>query len=289
MIDIPPRPASLLRSTFLLAWLACASAPAWGQEAPATAQESTPVPTDVIPEELPFETRVKDPVFSALVGLVSSNSYGTLSREQLARNLERRNLKSKLPYQEVQSVTRARGTDDRSATVTVSFDGDLKLPVPYSLLGYHPGSFLASQDCVFREWIIGDLTLDHPEKVKGEWTHRPIHLKRVHLYGLDRGKISIDFDGWLDTMLGGTLDDTDVVGLILFEYEGVWTGMATGYSKKGSGRSGAFNFEEDEIMFPGPDEMKTIGRTLRKKIESWLPDWPVWSERLGSGDPGGAR
>lgn len=83
MIDIPPRPASLLRSTFLLAWLACASAPAWGQEAPATAQESTPLPTDVIRKNSRSRPGSRTPVFSALVGLVSSNSYGTLSREQL--------------------------------------------------------------------------------------------------------------------------------------------------------------------------------------------------------------
>lgn len=174
----------------------------------------------------------------------------------MARNLERRNLKSKLPYQEVRDRDpragdrRSHRNGDRVVRRRPQAPGSRAQPPRLPTRAH----YLASQDCVFREWIIGDLTLDHPEKVKGEWTHRPIHLERVHLYGLNRGKISIDFDGWLDTMLGGTLDDTDVVGLILFEYEGVWTGMATGYSKKGSGRSGAFNFEEDEIMFPGPGD-----------------------------------
>ncbi|MFN8548087.1 MAG: hypothetical protein U0527_09015 [Candidatus Eisenbacteria bacterium] len=238
-------------------------------------------PLPELPEVLPFEPIVKEPVFAMLVGLVDTDSYGTLTREHIVRDLRRRKLSSKLPYQWVRSVTRESEDPGNTATVTVVFDHKMDLPVPYSLLGYHPGSFIASDSCVFREWRLGDITLQHPYQEKGKWLYRPLRIEDVHAYGLATGMISIDFDAWLDRLLGGALDDTDVVGLVLFKYNGVWTGMATGYSKGKSGRSGAFNFEKDEIMFPGPDEMKTIGRTLRGKMEEWLLTWPDWYIREG--------
>jgi len=257
------------------------SVPSSDQLTAPTSVVSADPPLPELPEVLPFEPIVKEPVFAMLVGLVDTDSYGTLTREHIVRDLRRRKLTSKLPYQWVRSVTRESEDPGNTATVTVVFDHKMDLPVPYSLLGYHPGSFIASDSCVFREWRLGDITLQHPYQEKGKWLYRPIRIENVHAYGLATGGISIDFDAWLDRLLGGALDDTDVVGLVLFKYNGVWTGMATGYSKGKSGRSGAFNFEKDEIMFPGPDEMKTIGRTLRGKMEEWLLTWPDWYIREG--------
>ena len=251
------------------------------EEAPSIFSADDSQPT--LPEILPYQPEIKEPVFALLVGLVETDSYGMLTRDHLIRDLRRRKLSSHLPYQWVTSVTRESEYPGQTATVTITFDHDMDLPVPYSILGYHPGSFLASDSCVFREWRLGDITLQHPYQEKGKWLYRPLKIEDVHAYGLTSGKISIDFDGWLDNMMGGALDDTYVVGLILFKYNGVWTGMATGYSKDKAGRSGGFNFEKDEIMFPGPDEMKTIGRTLRGKMEEWLLSWPDWYYSSGDG------
>ncbi|MCA9726131.1 MAG: hypothetical protein KC729_00505 [Candidatus Eisenbacteria bacterium] len=224
-----------------------------------------------LPIDLPQTAGVKDPIFSILVGLVEANIYGTLTRDRLKMQLERRHQKSHLPYDSVREVTRLPKGDGRpTEEITVHFDGRLKLPIPYSILGYNPGSFRASERCVFREWDLGTVTLQHARKVDDRVETVPVVLENVHLFGLDEGEVSLDIDGWLDRMMGGNLDDTDIVGLMLCRYQGKWMGVAMGYNKDHRGRSGALDFGEDKVVFPSPDEIKTVGRTMRSRVEGFL-------------------
>ncbi len=97
-----------------------------------------------------------------------------------------------------------------------------------------------------------------------------IVLENAHLYGLEDGEITLDIDGWVDRMFGGNLDDTDIVGLLLCRYEGKWIGVAMGYNERERGRSGALDFGADKVVFPSPDEIKTVGRTMRSRVEGLL-------------------
>lgn len=237
----------------------------------------TGVPTlGSLPEELPIQTEVKDPIFSILVGLVMHDLYGTLDGEHLERALERSGKKTDLPYRELVSLTRSPVEARATANVTVVFKRDLDLAIPYHILGYHPGAFEVAETCVFREWILGTMHFRHPYKERGEVKVREIAIEEAHLFGLDEGKVAIDVDAWIDHLLGGAIDDTNVKALMLFKYDGRWIGLATGYATDHSGRTGAFDFAKDEIMFPGPDEMKTVGRTMRGRTEEWLKNWPDW-------------
>lgn len=231
--------------------------------------------SDGLPAVFPAIAEVREPVFSILIGLVSHDCYGTLTRARLEEEISRTGRKSHLPWREVREVVRTSVEPGRTAEVSVIFERDVDLPVPYSLLGYHPGSFTASDTCLFREWILGPVTLRHPYEERGQTRYRDVVLEDVHAFGVGRGKVAIDFDGWLDRLLGGSLDDTEVRGLLLFRWDGRWVGVATGYNKDHSGRSGGFDFAKDEILFPGPDEVKTIGRTMRSRMESWMPHWPT--------------
>lgn len=228
-----------------------------------------------LPDRLPFDSTVKDPVFAILVGLVQTELFGTLDREHLAQELEMRKAKSPLPYRELRTLTRLPVMEGSSAEITVDFDHDIDLPIPYSILGYHPGGFKATQTCVFHEWILGTIKFQHAYKEGGVVKTREVTVDDAHLFALSQGTITIDVDAWVDRLLGGALDDTDVKALLVFRYQDKWTGLATGYAVKDhSGRSGAFDFTKDSIMFPGPDEMKTIGRTMRKRSEEWAAFWP---------------
>ena len=61
-------------------------------------------PVASLPEVLPFEPQVKDPVFAVLLALVRSGLYGVLTREHLERELARRSVRSRLPYRVVREV-----------------------------------------------------------------------------------------------------------------------------------------------------------------------------------------
>ena len=49
-------------------------------------------------------------------------------------------------------------------------------------------------------------------------------------------------------------------------------GVATGYSKQGRGRSGAFSFREDKLVFPNRPAFKALGSYVRGRLEREIPE-----------------
>ena len=235
-----------------------------------------------LPRTLDPAPMVKDPVFGLLIGLVSSGEYGDLSGDRLGAELRRLHANSVLPYQALDTLTRLPVKAGRTATVKVTFHGDLNLPIPYSILGYHPGSFNTSQTCIFREWIFDRLLL--PQDVEGSAAANPptLELDDVHLFGVAQGKVLIDIDGWLDSLMGDKLDDTWVTGLLLCRYRGEWFGFAMGYNRKGEGRSGALSFTKDRILFPTPAELRIVGPRMRAQMESLMKWWTMDEQRAAA-------
>jgi len=222
-----------------------------------------------LPDPLPTDAQVKDPVFSVLVGLIRADLYGALTRERLEKELAGRNGRSRLPYRRMRELSRAPEPGGRTATVTLVLDSALKLPIPYSILWYHPGRFATSETCTFREWMLGSVAVPAP-RPKGASPPPPVTLDDVHLFALDHGRIEVDVDAWLDKLLGGALDDTTVTGVLLFRRQGRWLAVAVGYNKDGKGRAGTFDFAQDEIVFPVPAEMKAVAREMRSRLESLI-------------------
>jgi hypothetical protein len=147
--------------------------------------------------------------------------------------------------------------------VTVSFTGRLDMPIPYQILGYHPGSVTGSEGCEFQEWAWDTFV------VPAGGPHEPeVHLEGLHLLRLRSGRLSVDIDWWLDALMGSALDDTEVAAVGLFRHQGRWIGMALGKNKKGQNRSGAFDFGADRIVFPFTQELRVVARQLRWKLEA---------------------
>ena len=243
-----------------MAALLTSSKPLWAETDP---------PIVGLPIRIPIAEGVEDPVFSILIGLIENEIYGTLSQSRLQHEINRQERTSNLPYEDILEVTRLPANAERSTVeVEIRFDGDIKLPVPYSILGYNPGSIRASSICRFQEWDLGDFVLAHPvKKTEDESRAEPVELKDAHLYGIVEGSLLLDIDGWLDKLMGGKLDDTNITALLLCRYEGDWHGFAMGYNGDKKGRSGALNFREDKIVFPSSAQIKTVGRKMRSRAE----------------------
>jgi hypothetical protein len=247
---------------------------------PAPSPEPVPfAPTtpDSLPLGLPpllrLEPAVKDPVFALLVGLVQDGVYGTLTEPRVQAELDRARLESELPYRSLADLTRLPVIAGKTALVRVRFNGPLNLPIPYSILGYHPGSFNVSETTVFREWIFPSMQLIHDETKDGKTSRQILEITDVHLFGVQDGAVYIDIDAWLDLLMGDALDDTIVTCLMLCRYQGQWLGFAMGYAKDGTGRSGAFSFAKDQIVFPTPAELRTVGREMRRRKELFMQSW----------------
>ena len=218
-----------------------------------------------LPEVLPFEPQVKEPVFAVLLALVRSGLYGVLTREHLERDLKRKGARSRLPYRTVREVARLPALG-QAATVSVRFEGPLDVPIPYSILWYHPGRIRGGDSCSFREWRLGTVRLPHETKPGAPPT--TLELSDVHLLGLEAGRLEVDIDGWLDRLMGSAIDDTALTGLAVFGYGGREYGMALGFNPQRRARSGAFDFQEDQIVFPYPSELRTVGRLMRWRLEA---------------------
>jgi hypothetical protein len=220
-----------------------------------------------LPDVLPVGAQVKDPVFSVLVGLIQADLYGALTRERLEQELLGRSGRSRLPYRRMRELARVRKPGGATAQVRLVLDSDVQLPIPYSILWYHPGRFATSETCTFREWMLGSVDVPLPAR-KGAGPPPPVRLDDVHLFALDEGQIEVDIDAWLDKLMGGALDDTTVTGILLCRRQGRWLSVAVGHNKDGRGRAGTFDFARDEIVFPTPPEMKAVAREMRSRLQS---------------------
>lgn len=192
---------------------------------------------------------------------------GSIDAATLDSTVRQASRESRLPYQHLRVLTREPEPDSPTMRIEASFREPLRLPVPYQILGYNPGSLRASQNVVFREWNLGRLSLEHRDGKKKQ----EVVLSDVHLFGVRQGTVWVDIDGWIDRMLGGQMDDTRITGLVLFRHEGQRYGMAVGYNRSWQGRSGLLSLAEDKIRFPSPPPLKSAAWKLRHILEALQP------------------
>ncbi|MBD3236689.1 MAG: hypothetical protein GF330_08295 [Candidatus Eisenbacteria bacterium] len=233
------------------------------------------VDTLAIPRAPVLADSVIDGVFAYLLGLLDRQKFGAVTGAHLQRVLEVTDTRSCVPTDLVREIRRAQASSE-DGWARARFHEDLDFPVPYSILGYHPGSLLASRDALFEERYFPRLRIPNPDPDEPE----TIEIRDVTLWSLVSGEIVIDIDGWVDFLLGGRLDDTYVVALAVFRFEGERLAVATGFNDEGRGRSGTLDLSRNTIRFPASSANKAIGRGLRGHavrslgrlgIPAWVP------------------
>lgn len=206
---------------------------------------------------------VGDPLLSFLVGVLDADAYGRVGRA-LLDSVVTVGGGSKLPYEHIVKLERRR-LQARAAKsdVEVRLSKPVDLGVPYSILGYHPGSVRAPEHVSLREWRIPRHAI---RWVDGDRSREDV-FQDIHLFSLEEGRVEMDVDWWLDKLLGKKLDDTHLVGFAVMKHEGRRYAVAFGYTKGGQGRSGCFDLEKDEIIFPAPKKFLHLGREMRTRVE----------------------
>lgn len=244
---------------------------------PGTAPGDQPAPAGEIPgEEISIpESQVTDRFYGYLIGLVDANACGVVDGAQLERVLKDKLGKTAIPFETIDEIKRECAPGSAVRDVTINFKKDLDTPVPYSILGYHPGSVAASQTVKFLEWHM-------PSQKISASKEQTLDLSQIFIFGVYEGWAVVDIDAWVDKILGGFLDDTRIVTVALFKYKGDWHGLAAGYGRSGEGRSGIFNFRTNKILFPTPKELQVVAPYFRsfvvrtKHLESPMPPDDRW-------------
>jgi len=217
-----------------------------------------------VPAAARLAADVKDPVFALLAGLLDDGVFGELD-PAFVDSVVTAHGTTKLPHRSMRRLTRIPA--EQHSTLTLQVEEEFKVPVPYSILGYNPGSLSTSPDLELWQWGLGD----HPYwTTDGEGQRQRVLLLDAQLFGLSAGSVRMDVDWWLDKLLGSRLDDVDLVGFLIFRRDDHRYAVAFGYNPSGRGRTGVFDLTTDEIVFPAPSEYLQIGRDMRAKVEGWM-------------------
>jgi hypothetical protein len=206
---------------------------------------------------------VKDPVFALLAGLLDAGAFGRIERTVLD-SIASAHGGSRLPYRRIRSLEREPVAGEAGSTIRIDFGRPVELGVPYSILGYHPGSLRASSVVVLRECALGDVTF----RVPGGAGLVDVTAQDVHLFGLVDGSLRADVDALFDWLMGDKADDVDVSGVLLLRQGGHRFGVAFGYNPGHQGRSGVFDLTGDAFAFPAPRSFLAMGRTMRERWEA---------------------
>jgi len=208
-----------------------------------------------------------EPFLAFMLGAVDSDWEGRVTGKQVREAIHRLERRSSLPINGLLALSRRSRETQSQAQWIITFDGKQHLPVPYSLLGYRPGHIKVSEALVLDEWTLGDFVFPWGPK------NKPIQvvLRDVTLWAINPGTLFMDIDGWLDLLLGKTVDDTHIVGLALFRYEGERYAVALGYNREGEGASGMIHLRKNMLMFPYPGRFQHAAQLLRARLERLAP------------------
>jgi len=226
---------------------------------------------------------VQEPLFEFLLGMVEQDSLGTWTGADLAAYVRRAGRPSRFPLEEVVRISRRRPPTPRSAHYpgaevravwSLELTGNLDRPMPYSILGYHPGSLRVAGRLVLAELAPQILTL-HAGGGEGPGTFR---VTGFRVFALEEGYVLLDADGWLDALLGGGLDDAWIVGFVTAREDGRRVGLGVSLGRDGRRIYGEFDFARDAILAHGRPRASAMSRAGRTWLDPDRAHLPVpWS------------
>ena len=222
-------------------------------------------------EEAAPQNEATEPLFAFLLSLVNGDSLGAWSGDDVAAYAAARGQVSKFPIEVVESIRRRRPQQDESARWPdtelramweIRLVESLDRPMPYSILGYHPGSLRVSRELLLSELALGNKTFF----VDGEGGPQGRRLGAVRALRLDRGSVILDADSLPDFVLGGNLDDAWTVGFAVAREGATQVGLAVSVKRDGGPIFGQFDFEQDRIMKSG----SPLGSQLSAYCRGWF-------------------
>ena len=222
---------------------------------------------------------IRDPFFEFVVRIVEEDSLGTWSREDLLAYVSASGRETKLPVDQVVALSRLSCDEPGHRVVRLELADDLELPLPYSILGYHPGTLYVSRVLEATESNPHDAVLHLPG---GGDRSRKFWVSEVRVLTFVVGHVVLDVDGLIDRLLGKKLDDAWLECFVLArvvnapapEDNGL-NGLALGRSRKDRPLSGSFDFRRDKVLPNGRPVAKALSYHCRR--HNIFPESRAWS------------
>lgn len=226
---------------------------------------------------------VIEPFFGFMLNIMDADTTGTWTGRDIARIAAESGHESRLPVELIleirrrrpHPVERQRWPEARLLAMwEFRLDGDVKHSMPYSILGYHPGSFFVAEHLVLSELALGSVTFDTGEEEYAEGRT----VSDIRALRLDSGWVVLDADFLPDKILGGALDDAWTQGFVAGWEGPERVGITVAVKRDGGTIFGQFDFREDKIMRSG----SPLGSALSRFCRGWFMQpgsspLPIWS------------
>jgi hypothetical protein len=227
---------------------------------------------------------IVEPFFAFVLDQAAADSLGLWRTAALKAYAAARGTPSRLPVEHLVSLERRRpapGSEGRypgarvAAEWVLAFDDRLSFPLPYSLLGYHPGSLRLASTLVLAELAPVDLTLSW--RVKRGREQHPV--KQVRVFVCERGYMLLDADAFVDHLLGDLLDDAWTVGFATARDGDHWLAISLMLGREGRAMYGEFDLARDRIEPHGRPLAEALAAAARRWQEPFADRLPVpWVE-----------
>lgn len=197
----------------------------------------------------PDAPEINEPFFAMVLQWALDDSLGTWSGDDVRAYAEQLGRPSKFPLEDLVSFTRSRPhkNDEVNWPAThihaiwdIELVSDLDPAMPYSILGYHPGTLRISGKIRMAEVHLGSVSLN---SVDGS-----THVTDIQLFRLEWGTLVLDVDGWLDALLGKRLDDSAMLGFVAAREDGRLIGLAVSIGNEGRSIYGELDFQRDKVL-----------------------------------------
>jgi hypothetical protein len=198
---------------------------------------------------------VRDTFFAWLVGVVDAGRDASIDNAGLRDVLTEFRSTIALPFDRISAVRHEAPGPSKRGSLGVEFDGEIDVPVPFSLLWYHPGALRATRTVRFDERRFATVPLASGSAAE------PVYSFRIA-----EGAMTIDVDEWLDALLGRIVDDLSIRIVALARWHGAWRCLIGGTGREGRRIIAAFDLARNAITFPVPSDLTRLGL--------WL--WNAW-------------
>jgi len=214
--------------------------------------------------------QVKEPVFAWVFTLVEADSLGAWDAADLQAFSAGWEQPSDFPLErlvsfrreelpEARRIVREGLVCDRLVTITLDTPR-LDMPMPYSILGYHPGTLSFGSPVVVREWRVGDREVT----VRESGGSRRALVRGLVVFEVVDGWTILDVDGWLDSLLGRNLDDAATVGFAVTRGEGRIFGVGNSVGREGRFIYGELDFREGTVAPHGRPLARAVAGLVRR-------------------------
>jgi hypothetical protein len=201
-------------------------------------------------------SEVKDTFFAYALGIIGSGAEFDVDNAAMRTMFVEFNTALGVPFDLITRFSQTADPDTGERLISLDFVRDVVIPVPFSLLFYHPGSIYAAHHVGFTvhrsTWVDPDAGQDSP-------------LREGPVYSLDltEGSILVDIDDWLEALFSASLEDAWINAIVFFRWHGDWIGMLAGTGRRTRRVLRAyFDFTRNAIVFPVPASLNSAGREL---------------------------